>query len=193
MFKRTKTNLIVHGIILLAVAVFCFATPRGTLLSMAWILGLLFIVGGLLTFIIGRNRNQGTIDTLHLVVALLMVAVGIFVIVRPESLAVLVGLVVLTEGIDFTIRSFQYRRAGIRHWVALLIIGLLGILLGAWSVLTPWVGATMLSIVVGAGCLSVSIECFMALVGISRVQALVNNVSKAIDQSTEFQEAEVVE
>lgn len=193
MLKRTKTNLILHGIVMLAVAVFCFATPQGTLASLAWILGVLFILGGLLTFFLGRRRQEGGVDALHLIAAILMAAVGIIIIVRPNIIAILVGLFILLEGIDFVAQSLRYHRAGLRHWGALLAAGLLGIIAGLWAVLSPWVGATILSIVIGVGCLCVSADCFMALVGISQVESLLHGTRKEIEESEKIQEAEVVE
>ena len=193
MLKRTKTNLILHGIVMLAVAVFCFATPQGTLASLAWILGVLFILGGLLTFFLGRKRDTQGVDPLHLMAAILMAAVGIIIIVRPNIIAILVGLFILLEGIDFVVQSLRYHRAGVRHWGALLAAGLLGIIAGLWAVLSPWVGATILSIVIGVGCLSVSVDCFMALAGISRVETFLHDIHNTAEASDGFEEAEVVE
>ena len=195
MLKRTKTNLIVDALIMLAVAVFCFATPQGTVSTLAWILGALFIVGGVVTFFVGR-RKEGGVDVLHLVAALLMAAVGIIIIVRPNIIAILVGLVILVEGIDFAAMSLRYRKAGVPYWGALLAVGALVILLGLWAVLSPWVGATMLSIIIGVGCLGVFADCVMALVGIGRVEGFVKEAKGAIQEQVEasqqVQEAEEV-
>lgn len=169
MLKHTKTNLIVDALIMLAVAIFCFVTPQGTISTLAWILGALFIVGGVITFIVSRKKEEGT-DILRLVTAILMAVVGVIIILRPNIIAILVGLVVLVEGIDFTMLSLRYRKAGIRYWGALLAVGLLIVLLGLWAVLTPWVGATMLSVIMGLGCLGVTADCVMALISIDRVE-----------------------
>ena len=193
MLKRTKTNLILHGIVMLAVAVFCFATPQSTLASLAWILGVLFILGGLLTFFLGRRRQESGVDPLHLIAAILMAAVGIIIIVRPNIIAILVGLFILLEGIDFVAQALRYHRAGLRHWGALLAAGILGIIAGRWAVLSPWVGATILSIVIGVGCLCVSADCFMALFGIKQVESFLNKTHQVIANVEEVQEAEVLE
>lgn len=192
MFKRTKTNLILHGVIMLAVGITCLITPQETFNTLAWIMGVLFILGGVLTFFLGRKGEDG-ISALHLIAAILMAAVGIIIIVRPNIIAILVGLVILLEGIDFTIQTARYRRAGTKHWGLLLAVGLLVILLGLWAVLSPWVGATMLSIIIGIGCLCVSVDCFAALAGIGRVETFFKDIKKSLKTSDEFQEAEVVD
>ena len=192
MFKHTKTNLVVSGIIMLAAGIFCLASPEGTLASLAWILGVLFIVSGVLTFFLGRRKSEH-IDTLHLVAAILLVAVGIIIIVQHDFISILVGLVVMLEGIDFTAQSVRYHRAGVRHWGVMLAIGVLVILLGLWAVLSHWVGATLLSVIIGIGCLGISADCFLSLAGIKRVEGLVEDVKTAIQKQTtatqEFQEA----
>lgn len=193
MFKRTKTNLILHGIILLAVAVLCLATPQATLVSLAWILGVLFIVGGVLTFFLGRKGQEGGVAPMHLIAAILMAAVGVIIIVRPNIIAILVGLVILLEGIDFTILAVRFRRAGVKYWGLLLGSGILVTLLGLWAVLSPWVGATVLSIIIGIGCLCVSVDCFTALASIGRVEHFIDSTNKELNSTTEFQDAEVVE
>ena len=195
MFKRTKTNLIVDAVIMLAVAIFCFATPKGVVNTLAWILGVLFIIGGVATFIASRRENEG-VDVLHIVAAILMAAVGVIIIVRPNIIAILVGLVILVEGIDYTVLSLRFRKAGISYWGALLAVGVLVILLGLWAVLSPWVGATMLSIIIGVGCLGVAADSIMALIGIGRVENFFkeakNTVQKHIEATQEFQEVEEV-
>lgn len=193
MFKRTKTNLILHGIILLAIAVLCLVTPQATLSSFAWILGVLFILGGVLTFFMGRKGQEGKVAPLHLIAAILMAAVGVIIIVRPNIIAILVGLVILLEGIDFTILAVRFRRSGVKYWGLLLGSGILVTLLGLWAVLSPWVGATVLSIIIGVGCLCVSIDCFAALASIERVERFIDSAKKEIASTTEFQDAEVVE
>lgn len=193
MFKRTKTNLILHGIILLAVAVLCLATPQGTLVSLAWILGVLFILGGVLTFFLGRKGQDGGISTMHLIAAILMATVGVIIIVRPNIIAILVGLVILLEGIDFTLLAVRFRRANIKYWGLLLGSGILVSLLGLWAVLSPWVGATVLSIIIGIGCLCISVDCFAALASIGRVESILDRAKKELTTTTEFQDAEVVE
>lgn len=193
MLKRTKTNLIVHGVILLGIGIFFFASPEGTLVSISWLLGLAFILGGVLTFFLGRNRTSKGSDTLHLVAALLMVAVGIVIIAWPQILAILVGVVLLFEGIDFVVLSINYRRAGVRQWGVVLAIGVVGTLLGVWGILNPMGGAALLSIMLGIGCICVAADCFIALVGVNQVEALAKGVHKAITDQTRFEEAEVVE
>lgn len=193
MIKRTKTNLLVHGIIMLAIAVFCFVTPKGTVTTLGVILGIAFIAAGVLTFFVGRKRDDGGVDTLHLVAALLMALVGIVVLVRPNILAVLAGLVILLEGIDFIAQALRYRRARVRLWGALLLVGLLAVILGLWAVMSQWVATTLLSVIIGVGCLSVSADCFMALAGISQVERFVSNVNNALAGREPIQEAEVIE
>lgn len=193
MFKRTKNNLILHGIILLAVAVLCLATPQATLSSLAWILGVLFILGGVLTFFIGRKGQDDKVAPMHLITAILMATVGVIIIVRPNIIAILVGLVILLEGIDFTMLAVRFHHAGVKYWGLMLASGILVTLLGLWAVLSPWVGTTVLSTIIGIGCLCVSVDCFTALANIGRLEHFIDSAKKVISTATEYQDAEVVE
>jgi len=195
MFKHTKTSLIINALIMLAIGLFCICTPQGAIKSVAWILGVLFIVGGVFFFIFGRNKDV-KVDPIHLIAALLMATVGIIIIVRPSIIAVLVGLVVLLEGLDFIALSIRYRQANIRYWGALLAVGIIVFLLGLWAVLSPWVGATMLSVLIGIGCIAIAADCIMALLGIGRVETFFkevkNTVNRQLDNAQEFQDAEEI-
>ena len=89
---------------------------------------------------------------------------------------------ILVEGIDFIVRAVRYHQAGVRHWVLILIVGILVTLLGLWAVLSTWVGQTLLSIIVGVGCLGVAANCFAALSGIKRVEAFFQPLRDQIEQ-----------
>ena len=193
MLKRTKTNLIVHGLVMLAIGLICVLVPEATLKTVAWLLGLLLILGGVLTILLGRRRAEGGIDTVHIIIAILMAAVGIIIIVKSEIIAVLIGLVILLEGIDFIVQSQRYRRAGLRHWGLLLAFGLLASALGIWGIASPWVGTTLLGIAIGVGCMGVSADCFAALFGIKTVEHVFSHVEKALGDSQQFEDAQVVE
>ena len=196
MLKKTKLSLAIRGIIFAALGIFCLASPRGTLESIAWVVGLVLVVAAVATFIMGRDREKGHVETMHLITAILMVVVGVLIILRPQIIAILLGVFIFVEGLDFCVDSTRYRRAGIKYWWVLLAVGVLTILLGLWAICTPWVGATMLSIVVGIGALGIAADSFTALIGLGRVERffkeLKGSSNKQLDDSEHFEEVEIV-
>ena len=195
--KNIKLSLILRGILCTLVGVLCLAYPKATLESFAWIIGIILIVGAIVTFFLGRNKVVGQVNTMHLISSILMVVVGVLVIIRPQIIAILLGVFIFFEGIDFAVTALRYRRAGERHWLFLFVVSLLVVVFGIWAICTPLVGATLLSIVVGVGALCIAIDCFAALYGIGRVQrffaAVKDGVSRQIDSKEPFEEAQVVD
>lgn len=197
MLRNTKTNLIVRGIIFAVLGILCLMSPKGTLDSIAWIIGLVLILAAVATFFLGRDKTVGQTNTIHLIAAILMAVVGLLIIIRPQIIAILLGVFIFFEGIDFSVTSIRYRRAGISHWWLLLAVGLLVTLLGLWAICTPWVGATMLSLIIGIAAIGMAFDCFAALAGIGRVERFFKELKGAVttksEEASQYEEAKVVE
>jgi len=88
-------------------------------------------------------RNWGLV-AVRGVVALLF---GLLTIARPgitlDALVILFGAFALVDGV-FSVWSALANRRGEPHWVALLLAGLAGILVGILTILMPWITAIIL-------------------------------------------------
>lgn len=197
MLRTTKANLIIRGIIFAVLGVLCLMSPKGTLDSIAWVIGAILIVAAVVTFFMGRDKGAGHTNTIHLIAAILMAVVGLLIIIRPQIIAILLGVFIFFEGIDFTITATRYRRAGIKYWWLLLTLGLLVTLLGLWAICTPWVGATMLSLIIGIAAIGMAVDCFAALAGLTQVERFFTEIKEVAttkaDDSAQFEEAKIVE
>ena len=149
MFKSSKTSLIIRGIIFVALGVLCFCAPLATMEFFAKMVGVILIITGTVFFVLEYKETARSLETLKISASVLMIILGILIMLHPEIIAILLGTFVLFEGIDFTLNTIKYRRAGARGWWLMLLLGLLVIGFGAWSIFVPELTAATLSILFG--------------------------------------------
>lgn len=192
MFKSAKITHIVCGILFTALGLLCFCSPLGTIETFARIMGIVIVVSGVVFFCLQYKSSMRSMETLYLSVSVLVVALGVLIIFKPTVVATLLGIVILFEGIDFSLTSIKYRRAGSKGWWMMLLMGLLAVVLGGWSIFTPEVVEATLSILFGIGFIGIGIASFVALTGINRVEDYLEAARKSLEDKEEYVEAEVV-
>ncbi len=181
MLKHTKISLIIRGVLFAALGIFCLCSPKGTLEGIAWIIGICLIAVGVVTFFLGRKGDKG-VDTMYLISAILMAAVGVVVIIRPQIISIILGVLIVFEGIEFLIQAIRCQKSGVRHWGMILVVSLIIIAFGLWAVFTPWVGATLLSLIVGIGSIGIAVDCFAMLAGLGRLERFFHEEKKMIGE-----------
>ncbi|MBR1549815.1 MAG: DUF308 domain-containing protein [Bacteroidales bacterium] len=193
MFKNAKITHIVLGILFCTLGLLCFCSPLGTIETFARIAGIVIVISGVVFFCLQYKAAMRSLDTLQLSVSVLVVALGVLIVFKPSVVATLLGIVILFEGIDFALTSIKYRRAGSKGWWLMLLMGLLAIVLGGWSIFSPQLVETTLSILFGIGFIGIGIASFVALAGINLVEDYIDSVHKAlIEKDNDYVEAEVV-
>ena len=197
MLKTAKTSYLLRGILFLVLGLVCLCTPKGTVTSIAWIAGIALILAGVTTFFLGRRRNESGPGTLLIVAACAMAVAGLGLIVYPGTIAIMAGVFILFEGVEFIVRALRCRKAGYRRWGLILAAGIVVALLGIAAALSPRVGETLISLAIGAGFLGMAAGSFVTLAGISQVEHILGDTRQALsslaDTDTVDAEAEVVE
>lgn len=165
----------ITGAALVALGIICISSPISTVISMAWILGIITLVSGISTLLNWFNLRKyfpqsGSI----LLSSILQILVGILFLRHDMALAAIIPIVfaffLLIEGANLAIRSFDYKKIGFKLWWVNLILGIAATILGFMSFSVPGVGGKAVSICVGSGLIIIGIVYFVALFAINRFE-----------------------
>lgn len=192
MFKSSKISLIIRGILFSALGILCFCSPVNTMEFFAKVAGIVIIITGTVFFVLEYKMAAQSLETMRLSASVLLVALGVLIMIHPEIIAILLGTFVLFEGIDFTLNTIKYQRAGAKGWWLMLLLGLLIVGFGVWSIFVPEIGEATLSILFGIAFLGIGGASFTALAGLNLVEDYFEASRKAIDDQEDYAEAEVV-
>jgi len=163
------------GIALVALGVVCLIYPSSTMLSLAWVLGLIFLVAGCCEFAAwGKLHTFLPQSGLLFLSALLQVLMGIFCLVHPLSLAAalpfIFAFVVIFEGISIAVESFDFKQVGFRHWWLMLLFGILATAFGVYGLFQPIASATTLTVLVSLGIMLAGVGYWVRVAAINRFQ-----------------------
>lgn len=175
MKKSIKTLLAVTGTLLVVLGIVCLCHPTETLVSLAWLIGLLTLCSGIFSFIFSLQAqrilpNAGTM----MLRSILMLIICVFFLSHNAAVTAAIpqacAFWIVFEGTSLTIQSFDFRRVGFPHWWLMLLLGLSGICLGFFAFRQPVATGMTISILIGLGIISNGINRFVALFGISRFE-----------------------
>ncbi|MBR1784763.1 MAG: DUF308 domain-containing protein [Bacteroidales bacterium] len=158
----SSSNLILHSLVMFALAVLCFVQPKLASFSIALVPGLVLVAGGVLVFLFGRDRSTGSNGIWNIVLAVFMAAAGLAIIIWPSILIVLIGLVLLAEGIDKVVVALRLRKLGLDCWSWMFLPSALAIVAGFVAVFATSVATSLVGIVAGVGFLASAVGCVLA-------------------------------
>ena len=170
-----KVWLCITGILLIALGFYCIMKPNFTLVSAAWVMGLLTLLTGISKMMFTFRTqafipNSGT----RMLSALLDVFFGCFFLFNLMSTAVTLPFVfalwVIIEGISVVVLSFDYKKVGFPSWWALLLLGLVGIVLGFLGLKNMEATAVTLSVLIGIAVILFGVAHILAVVGVGRFE-----------------------
>ena len=187
MKTSTKIWLCIAGLLLVILGVICIARPDITLISAAWIIGLLTLVTGIVKLIFTFRTqaflpNSGT----RALSALLDIFFGCFFLFNlfgaALSLPVVFTLWVMIEGIVIAVQSFDYKKVGFPMWWVLLLLGIGGAALGYYGLTNLDVAAGVLSTIIGIGIIADGLAYILAVVGVNRFEKRIDKLGRIIDE-----------
>ncbi|MCR4659487.1 MAG: DUF308 domain-containing protein [Bacteroidales bacterium] len=193
-----KSSFVWRAIGFAAAGVLCLAVPGLTVSVLSYFAGGVLILIGVLTFVMWlRSAQLLPANTIQLLSAIAEVALGITFLLRPDSMAIVVGVFMLCEGLSAIVRSINYRRAGSRNWTWLLGMGIGAALIGVCAMIKPVAGVVTISVLIGIGCLIISFNNILAATGLGKVERFLNRIKEEMGQHTvgsnSFEDAQVIE
>ena len=181
MITSRKIYMGITGAALVALGIICIAKPIATVISLAWILGILTLASGISTLLnwINLRRDFPQSGSIFLS-SMLQILLGIIFLRHDLALATILPLsfafFLIIEGINLAIRSFDYRNVGFRMWWVNLLMGIAATVLGFLSIRTPGVAGASLSSFVGIGFIIVGVVYFVALFAVHRFERKLNQI-----------------
>lgn len=171
--KRFCNTFLVEGIFLLIIGMLLLVLPQVSTLALSLMISVALILGGIYKFISSIiRRDEIEKSWLSAIIALLMIATGAYLTIRPLfNLFILtmgVGIYFVLEGINSMVMAFESKGI-LKHWWVGLLAGLaqfalafiilfglpgtalftIGVLIGINMLLS---GIALISVYTGAGC-----------------------------------------
>ena len=178
MKTSTKIWLAIAGILLIALGVICLMKPMATLLTTAWLIGILTLLSGIskLVFTFRTQAfmpNSGT----RMLSAILLIILGVILLSHrlfvTSSLPVIFAIWVIIEGVTIAVQSFDYKKAGFGLWWILLIMGICAAVMGFLGLRNPLAAAQTLSTLISIGIIVLGVSYLLALLGIKKFERMV--------------------
>ena len=161
-----RTLNMLMGVLLIIAGIFMIASEGITFLSVAFVIGLLFIVAGAVEVISCNNYRVDEGDkTWVLIDGLIMFALGVLIIFNKLAADAVVPLVlgfwVLTSGVGNVVRGLSRREEKDSYFYGYLIIGLLNIIVGLYMFFNNDLLMLSVSVQVGLCILAQGVNAFM--------------------------------
>lgn len=158
------------GILLIILGIICAATPVATFMASGYFIAIVLIVSGVAGII---NAFHFKIYGWNLVVSILAAVLGILAISRPGGTEIIDSILIYLLGLWFIFRgcvsvylSLKARKLPINNgWGLALVVGVLGIILGIYSLIHPMVPAIAIGLLIAL----FFIEQGMDIITISRI------------------------
>ena len=150
----TRILWLISGILMIVAGIFCFIYPIGTLWYLAFIMGVVMLLSGILDIVMyARMGHLFPGSGWVLADGILTIILALFVLgnqyITAVNLPFVFGIWVIFSGITRLINSTEIRRAGAPGWGWLYVHGILDIFFGMFCFIEPAVGSIAIGILVG--------------------------------------------
>jgi uncharacterized membrane protein HdeD (DUF308 family) len=138
--SRSWWVLLIQGIAAIILGILLLINPATTLIALAWVLGIYWIVGGVMDIVGAFTRKDGdrgwfwslVSGGLGIIVGLMLVSQPIMgAVLVPFTLTLMIGIGAILIGISNIIGGFVMRKEIEGEWW-MIIWGVLSIVLGVW-------------------------------------------------------------
>ena len=154
--KIARNGYIVMAVIFCALGIFLMVNPTKAMKIICVLAGILFIADGIIKIIGYFSRDFYCLAfQFDLGFGILMIAIGILILVRRESILrlifVIFGLVILADALLRIQMSVEAKKFGLKLWWGIMIIAVVTGVFGMILLIDPARGAKMTVIFTGIG------------------------------------------
>lgn len=179
MLPSKKITIGLTGAAFIALGIICISHPLATLVSIAWIIGLIVLISGisnLITWISFRQYvpQSGAI----FLTAVLQIIAGVIFLRHDLALAAIFPLIfafyLIFEGVSLAVKSWDYKKFGFGFWWLNLILGVCVAILGFTSLGAPGLGGATLTLLIGIGFITTGLVYFLGLFAANKFTRKIN-------------------
>ena len=157
--RVAKTGCIITSVALIALGLLMILCPGLSMSFVGIIAGIMLIALGGLKLIGYFSRDLYRLAFQYdLAFGLLLMVLGILLLAQPESimlmLCLIVGISIAGDGLLKIQTAMEARRFGLSSWWLILVLGILAAILGIATAFHPFEGAQLLMTLIGAALLA---------------------------------------
>lgn len=153
MNKTSRVLWLIFAILLIAVGVGCIVWPDATLLSLAWLIGVLMIAEGVCSIAAYSALRLMPGSGWLLFDGILTILIAVFLLandlITAAALPYVFGMWAVVTGIQRIILACDLHRAGVPKWGWLLAVSIACTALGVLTFVNPLFGEVAISVTVG--------------------------------------------
>jgi uncharacterized membrane protein HdeD (DUF308 family) len=144
------------GTVFVILGILCILYPVNTLLSLAWVFGLFYFIGGCTQFIAWAvARRFMPRSGLMFFSAVLQIILGGLVLFHPAPVMTVMPYLfafwLIFEGIDLAISSFDFKQVGFGRWWLPVCFGVVAACFGLYCLFNPNTGIETIAWIIGLG------------------------------------------
>lgn len=152
--KKIKANYMVSAAFLALFGLVLLIWPKTSTTVICMALGCVLIVCGVIRLaVFWLNRDDSLYSTMNLVSGIVLVAVGVWIVVKPETIMVMVpiviGIIVIFHSFHDFGQAANLYKAGYDKWWVALLLGLITAGLGILLAVNPFEAAETIVRVIG--------------------------------------------
>lgn len=141
--KAVKTNSLITALLYSVLGLVLLVWPKLSTDVLCTALGLVLLVCGIVDVVIFlANRDGSLYAASHLTVGVILAAVGIWILLKPDLIAVIIpriiGILICIHGISNIGDALTLQHNGYDKWATALVLGILTLALGAVLVYDPF-------------------------------------------------------
>lgn len=155
--EQLKKNWIVSALLCIVVGLILVLWPDAALIHVCYILGGFAIAMGVIRVVryFRQAHTYPVIFQSDLAVGLFSLALGLFMVTKPQTvmsiIPTLLAMVIIGFGISNILRAVDAKKAGLSYWGVLLALAILTVALGWLILMDPFGSLAVTVAVIGAG------------------------------------------
>ncbi len=197
LLKKVKANALVSAALYAALGIVLLIWPALSTNVLCTALGAVLVLCGIVDiFVFLSNRDGSLYAGFHLVLGIVLSAVGVWLMARPTLVAVIIpriiGILIVIHGVSDLGDAVTLRRNGYARWTTALLLGLVTLALGAILIFSPFQTFTTVVRLIGLFLLYDGVSDFWISTRVSRAvkQAAQDAKSKQDAVDVDFRDSE---
>jgi uncharacterized membrane protein HdeD (DUF308 family) len=149
--KVVRWLMLIGGVLLLILGVMMFNTPLADIVGLAIFMGISIFISGVSEIGAFFSAEKGARSGWVLALGILATIIGMWVMfgrglaVMTTTLPYMFAFWILFASVTQTMEAFTLKKAGVKSWFWVLILGIIGIILGTTLIFRPLWSALMIA------------------------------------------------
>ena len=186
MKKFLYWSWLILSILMIPAGICAIVYPETTLISLAWIIGLIVLIDGFCTIMLFALEHNFLFGAGWLLLdGVITVVLAVFLLFNnlftASALPYVFGMWVIISGVQKAIYSFDLKKIGISGWGWVLAFGILSSAVGIVALTDPVVSTIAISVLVGWMLITYGVSSIILWSRVHKVKSFVKDAKKVIE------------